>query len=74
MGETSVESKFGSSKNCNELILFYSDILGREKEGPVWIAVVIAGSKGWGIVCEDWSLKHQAGEAGESSQTGGNKV
>lgn len=46
MRETSVESKFGSSKNCNELILFYSDILGREKEGPVWIAVAIAGSKG----------------------------
>lgn len=59
MGEASVESKFGSSENCNELILFYSDVLGRESEGPVWIAVAIASSKGWGIVSEDWSVKHQ---------------
>lgn len=46
MGETSVESKFGSSKNCNELILFYSDMLGRQNEGPVWIAVAILSNKG----------------------------
>lgn len=74
MGETSEESKFGSSKNCNELILFYSDTLGMENEVPVWIAVAIASNKGWGIVSGAWSLKHQAREAGESSQAGGSKA